>query len=145
MRNYEEEIKARVAFIREKMEEAHADGLVFGNSGGKDSALVGILCSMATKNLLAVAMPCNSKRNYGEDLDDATALAQSFGINMITVDLTETRSSIISAAGVELSDTAKANIAPRLRMTTLYAVAQTRNALVVGTGNRSEAYMGYFT
>ena len=65
MRNYEEEIKARVEFIRKKMEEAHADGLVFGNSGGKDSALVGILCSMATKNLLAVAMPCNSKRNYG--------------------------------------------------------------------------------
>ena len=145
MRNYEEEIKARVAFIQKKMEQAHADGLVFGNSGGKDSALVGILCSMATKNLLAVAMPCNSKRNYGEDLDDATALAKNFGIDMITVDLTETRSSIISAMKTELSDGAKANIAPRLRMTTLYAIAQTRNALVVGTGNRSESYMGYFT
>ena len=145
MRNYEEEIKARVAFIQKKMEQAHADGLVFGNSGGKDSALVGILCSMATKNLLAVAMPCNSKRNYGEDLDDATALAKNFGIDMITVDLTETRSSIISAMKTELSDGAKANIAPRLRMTTLYAIAQTRNSLVVGTGNRSESYMGYFT
>ena len=56
MRNYEEEIKARVAFIQKKMEQAHADGLVFGNSGGKDSALVGILCSMATKNLQSATM-----------------------------------------------------------------------------------------
>lgn len=145
MRDYQKETEARVKFIREKMAEAHVSGLVFGNSGGKDSALVGILCSKACENLLAVAMPCNSKRNYGEDLDDAKRLANAFGIEMITVDLTETRNKIISAMGVELSDAAKANIAPRLRMTTLYAIAQTRGALVVGTGNRSEGYMGYFT
>lgn len=144
-RDFSREIKERVDFIKAKMEEAHADGLVFGNSGGKDSALVGILCSMATKNLLAVAMPCNSKRNYGEDLDDAVALAKNFGIDMITVDLTETRNDIIGACKTELSEAAKANIAPRLRMTTLYSIAQTRNALVVGTGNKSEIYMGYFT
>lgn len=144
-RDFKQEIKERVDFIKAKMEEAHADGLVFGNSGGKDSALAGILCSMATKNLLAVAMPCNSKRNYGEDLDDAEALAKNFGIDMITVDLTETRNNIISACGTELSEAAKANIAPRLRMTALYSIAQTRNALVVGTGNKSEIYMGYFT
>lgn len=145
MRDYQKETEARVEFIRAKMAEAKASGLVFGNSGGKDSALVGILCSKACENLLAVAMPCSSKRNYGEDLDDARRLAGAFGINMITVDLTETRNQIISAIGRELSDAAKANIAPRLRMTTLYAVAQTRGALVVGTGNRSEGYMGYFT
>ena len=145
MRDYAKETEARVNFIREKMSEAHVSGLVFGNSGGKDSALVGILCAKACENLLAVAMPCNSRRNYGEDLDDAKRLANAFGIEMITVDLTETRNKIISAMDVKLSDAAKANIAPRLRMTTLYSIAQTRNALVVGTGNRSENYMGYFT
>ncbi len=145
MRDYCKETEARVNFIKKKMEEAHVSGLVFGNSGGKDSALVGILCSKACKDLLAVAMPCNSKRNYGEDLDDAKRLAQAFGIKMVTVDLTETRNQIISAVGLELSDAAKANIAPRLRMTTLYSIAQTRGALVVGTGNKSENYMGYFT
>ncbi len=145
MRDYKTEIEKRVAFIKEKMEEAHADGLIFGNSGGKDSALAGILCKMATDNVLAVAMPCHSKRNYGEDMDDAVALAKAFDIDMITVDLTETRSELTEAIGVEISPAALSNIAPRLRMTTLYSIAQTRNALVVGTGNRSERYMGYFT
>ena len=77
MRDYKLETEKRVAFIKEKMAEAHANGLIFGNSGGKDSALVGILCKMATDNVLAVAMPCHSKRNYGEDMDDAIALAKS--------------------------------------------------------------------
>ena len=44
-----------------------------------------------------------------------------------------------------LNDMAVTNIAPRLRMTTLYAIAAAENRLVAGTGNRSEAYMGYFT
>ncbi len=145
MRDYKLETEKRVAFIREKMAEAYAEGLVFGNSGGKDSALVGILCKMATDNVLAVAMPCHSKRNYGEDMDDAVALAKAFDIPMITVDLSETRSVLTEAIDKELTPAALSNIAPRLRMTTLYALGQTRNALVVGTGNRSERYMGYFT
>ena len=45
----------------------------------------------------------------------------------------------------QLTQPALANVAPRLRMTTLYAVAQSRNALVAGTGNKCERYMGYFT
>lgn len=145
MRDYKIETEKRVAFIKEKMKEAHAEGFVFGNSGGKDSALVGILCKMASDNVLAVAMPCHSKRNYGEDMDDAVALAKAFDIDMITVDLTETRSRLTEAIGMEIAPAALANIAPRLRMTTLYSIAQTRNALVVGTGNKSERYMGYFT
>lgn len=145
MRDYKKETEERVEFIKSKMNDAHATGLVFGNSGGKDSALVGILCKMATENVLAVAMPCSSKRNYGEDMDDAKRLAEDFDINMEVVDLTETRSNMISAIGMDITDAAKANIAPRLRMTALYSIAQTRNSLVVGTGNRSERYMGYFT
>ena len=145
MRDYKKETEERVEFIKSKMNDAHASGLVFGNSGGKDSALVGILCKMATENVLAVAMPCSSKRNYGEDMDDAKRLAEDFGIAMEVVDLTETRNNLISAIGMDISDSAKANIAPRIRMTTLYSIAQTRNSLVVGTGNRSERYMGYFT
>ena len=145
MRDYKIETEKRVEFIKKKMAEAYAEGLVFGNSGGKDSALVGILCKMATNNVLAVAMPCHSKRNYGEDMDDAVALAKAFDIPMITVDLSETRSVLTEAIDKELTPAALSNIAPRLRMTTLYALGQTRNALVVGTGNKSERYMGYFT
>ena len=145
MRDYKKETEERVEFIRSKMNDAHASGLVFGNSGGKDSALVGILCKMATENVLAVAMPCSSKRNYGEDMDDAKRLAENFGIEMVVVDLTKTKEDMLGALGMDITDAAKANIAPRLRMTALYSIAQTRNSLVVGTGNRSERYMGYFT
>ena len=45
----------------------------------------------------------------------------------------------------DMTDASTANIAPRLRMTTLYAIAGSENRLVAGTGNRSEVYMGYFT
>ena len=58
MRDYKRETEKRVAFIKKAMADAHADGIVFGNSGGKDSALVGILCKMACDNVLGVIMPC---------------------------------------------------------------------------------------
>lgn len=147
MRDYKEEFEKRVAYIRRKLEEARADGVVFGNSGGKDSALVGILCKAACDNTLGLIMPCASKRNYGQDRDDGNALAERFGIETRTVDLTPVREAELKALeGVAaLNDAALTNIAPRLRMTTLYAVAAAENRLVAGTGNRSEIYMGYFT
>jgi NAD+ synthase len=147
MRNYQEEFDRRVAYIRGKLREAHADGIVFGNSGGKDSALVGILCKAACPNTLGVIMPCASSQNYGQDKDDGNALAGQFGIETRTVDLTAVREAELKAlaCAAELNDMAVTNIAPRLRMTTLYAIAAAENRLVAGTGNRSEIYMGYFT
>ena len=147
MRDFQQEFDARVAYIRGKLREARADGIVFGNSGGKDSALVGILCKAACGNTVGVLMPCASKQNYGRDTDDGNALAAQFGIETRTVDLTPVRERELQALeGVcTLNDMALTNIAPRLRMTTLYAIAAAENRLVAGTGNRSETYMGYFT
>lgn len=147
MRDYAEETKKRVAFIQELLAQSGAEGIVYGNSGGKDSALVGILCKKACSNVLGVIMPCQSKRNFGEDLEDGEAVAEQYGIDTILVDLSDAKAEITGRVGqvVQLTDDAVANIAPRLRMTTLYAIAQSRNSLVAGTGNRSEAHMGYFT
>lgn len=147
MRDYAEEFARRTAWIRALVESAHADGVVFGNSGGKDSALVGILCKAACENTVGLLLPCASRRNYGVDADDGRALAETFDIETRLVDLTQTREELIAALGeaASLSDTALNNIAPRLRMTALYAVAAAENRLVAGTGNRSEIYMGYFT
>ena len=147
MRDYQAEFENRVAYIRAKLQEAHADGIVFGNSGGKDSALVGILCKAACDNTVGVIMPCASKQNYGRDADDGNALASQFGIETRTVDLTAVREAELKALeGVaELNDMALTNIAPRLRMTTLYTIAAAENRLVAGTGNRSEIHLGYFT
>ncbi|MCQ2561410.1 MAG: NAD(+) synthase [Clostridia bacterium] len=147
MRDYQKEFNERVAFIKEKVAEAHADGIVFGNSGGKDSALVGILCKAACDNTVGVIMPCASKRNFGIDADDGRELADKFGIETRVVDLTPVREAEMKALeGIaELNKAAITNIAPRLRMTTLYTIGAAENRLVAGTGNRSEMYMGYFT
>lgn len=147
MRNYQMELESRIAFIRQQLEMAGAQGIVYGNSGGKDSALVGILCRKACDNVLGVMMPCQSKRNFGEDMVDGLAVAKQFDIETVTVDLTQAKETLLAQVEtvMSLSNLAKANMNPRLRMITVYALAQSRNALVAGTGNRSEGYMGYFT
>lgn len=147
MRNYSEEFSQRVAFIQSLLRESGADGIVYGNSGGKDSALVGILCKAACDNTLGVIMPCNSKRNFGSDMDDGIAVARQFSIETRTVDLTAQRAQVVAdlEAVTSPNSAALGNIAPRLRMVTLYAVAASENRMVAGTGNRSERYMGYFT
>ncbi len=147
MRNYEIELKNRKKFIKDKLSEAHATGIIFGNSGGKDSALVGILCRAACENTVGIIMPCASSRNYGSDAQDALEIAKLYDFESRRVDLTPVRElhEAALAEATKLSEQALTNIAPRLRMTTLYAIAASENRLVAGTSNRSEIYMGYFT
>ena len=161
MRDYRQEERRRVAFIRQRLASARADGVVFGNSGGKDCALVGILCRRACENTWAVGMPCVSTRNYGQDAEHARLLCERFDIRSLTVDLTATKQTlaqaltgalsgtaaetVADAPEIALTEPASQNINPRLRMTALYAIAQSINALVAGTGNRCERYMGYYT
>ena len=147
MRDYRAETEKRVAFIRETLKESRARGLVFGNSGGKDATLTGILCKLACEDTLGLIMPCDSERNLGEDYQDALAVSEQFGIGSRTVFLTVTAAALRFALGeaAELTAAAINNIAPRLRMAALYAVAASENRLVAGTGNASERYMGYFT
>jgi len=147
MRNYETETKQRVEFIRGLIKSAGAKGVVYGNSGGKDSTLVGILCKMACSDTVGIIMPCGSKRNYEKDKTDALAIAKQFDIATRLVDLSAVKDELVRSISenTKLTDLATANIAPRLRMTTLYSIAASENRLVAGTGNRSEGYMGYFT
>ena len=147
MRDYKKEWEERVEYIRRLVEQTGAEGIVYGNSGGKDSALVGILCKAACDNTVGILMPCASRRNFEEDTADGMEVAEQFGIETRKIDLTEVRQAEMDRLQeiTELTDLAVANIAPRLRMTTLYAVAASENRLVAGTGNASEAYMGYFT
>ena len=147
MRNYQQEFEKRVAFIQGILSTSGAAGIVYGNSGGKDSALVGILCKAACDNTVGVIMPCASRRNYDTDAADGRAVAAQFDIETRTVDLTPARDAAVQqiSAAAGLNAPALTNLAPRLRMMTLYAVAASENRLVAGTGNRSEAYVGYFT
>ena len=146
-RDYEKELEKRVAFIRERLAASGASGIVYGNSGGKDSVLVGALCKKACENTVGIIMPCSSKRNFEEDKNDGLEAAECFGIEARIIDLTPVREQEVEALSkiTSLNDMALANIAPRLRMTTLYAIGAAENRLVAGTGNRYEFYMGYFT
>ena len=147
MRDYKAEFENRVEFIKSVLADSGAKGIVYGNSGGKDSALVGILCKAACENTVGIIMPCSTKRNYDEDAVDAKEVAQKYGIETRTVDLTPVKEAETKElAGItELNNAALNNMAPRIRMLTLYAIAASENRLVAGTGNRSEAYVGYFT
>lgn len=145
MRDWAKETQDRVEWIRSVLKKSGAKGIVFGNSGGKDSALVGILCKKACDNTLAVIMPCQSNRNYGMDKDDGEALAKKFGISCRVVDVTPVKNAVQNALQDVNAPLALANVNPRLRMTVLYAIAQQNGCLVAGTGNLSEITMGYFT
>ena len=147
MRNYKEETEKRVKFIKDTLTSAHAKGIVFGNSGGKDCALVGILCKMACEDTVGIIMPCSSRRNFEEDMRDGMEVAEKFGIETRVVDITDVKEKFrgILEGKTTLTKMADANINPRLRMTVLYAIGASESRLVAGTGNRSERYMGYFT
>ena len=96
-RDYAKELEARVAFIQGQLRDSGARGIVFGTSGGKDSALVGILCKKACDDVLGVMMPCQSKRNFGEDMQDGLAVARQFGIETTTVDLSDVKTALTDA------------------------------------------------
>lgn len=147
MRDYAKELEKRAAYVKEVMESAHAKGIVLGNSGGKDCALVGIICRHATDNVTGVMLPCGIARHYGKDAEDGKELADKFGIRTVSIDIFDARNAMIEGlqSAVEPTEGALTNIAPRLRMTMLYAYAASTGCLVAGTGNRSERTMGYFT
>lgn len=151
LRDWESERASRVAWIRDYVGGA---GIIFGNSGGKDAALVGILCRQAVARVFGVVMPCESARNYGEDRDHAVLVAEQYDIRTLEVDLTDVKRAFRTVTepvmNAESADDSRArsalmNVNPRLRMTTLYTLGQSLGCLVAGTGNRSERVMGYFT
>ena len=141
MRDYAKEFADRVSYIRELVEKSGVSGIVYGNSGGKDCSLVGILCKFACENTVGIMMPCASKRNFEQDMKDAKEVSEHFGIQSRVIDLTDVRQCEMD----RLSDITTLTPAAVNHIAPLYAVAASENRLVAGTGNRSEAYMGYFT
>ena len=143
-----QEMNSAIFWIYEYVVSCNAKGVIIGNSGGKDSATV---LAMAVKALgadkvLAVEMPCLSNPR---DLEDAKLVAETFGVYSIQVDLStpyqELEDKIQAQFEQELKLESKVNMKPRLRMMTLYAIAQTLDYLVIGTGNLCEAMVGYTT
>ena len=131
-------------WLRDEIARAHSSGIVLGLSGGIDSSVLAALGreALGREKVLGIIMPCHS---IDEDEADARLLASELDINFMRADLSGTFDSLSEAIGIELNSLAKSNLKARLRMVTLYAVAQTKNFLVCGTSNRSEYETGYFT
>jgi NAD+ synthase len=147
-------------WMRSQLSSAGARGLVVGLSGGLDSAVVARLAQMAAPGAVtAVLLPCHSDP---QDERDAALIASHFVLPTMRVDLSATYDVLATAAQAALrvlpetvrsaaaADPVRegvplANIKPRLRMTTMYFIANSINYLVAGTGNRSELAIGYFT
>ncbi len=149
-------------WLSQQVTAAGAQGLAVGLSGGIDSAVVVPLCQMATPgHVVGVIMPCHSDPR---DEADARLVAEHFGLPVVRIDIEPAYDQLLKAARAalgtlppELSPSAGegvtdlrarmplANVKPRLRMTSLYFVANSLNYLVAGTGNRAELTIGYFT
>lgn len=133
-------------WLREQLASTDAEGFACGLSGGVDSAAAAALAVRAVgpERVLAALMPCHSQP---EDATLGQLVADTFGISTVTVDLSETYDALSAQLPPDSQSDglAAANIKPRLRMTTLYYLAQSRNYLVLGSGNRTELQVGYFT
>jgi NAD+ synthase len=147
-------------WIRQQVTAASARGLVVGLSGGLDSAIVARLSQIAMPaNVVAAILPCHSDPR---DERDAQLIVEQFGLPVVRIDLAPAYDLLVNdlktiflqlpreQAPVTGSPDVKArlplaNLKPRLRMSTLYFIANSLNYLVVGTGNRSELTIGYFT
>jgi NAD+ synthase len=148
-----------VTWLRERATMASARGFVVGLSGGVDSAVVVGLCERAMPGqVVGLILPCGSDPR---DEADAQLVADHFAVPAVKVDLEPAYDALLAhvrsaldqlprgmAPSPAIDPSARvpfANIRPRLRMTALYFVANSLNYIVVGTGNKSELTIGYFT
>jgi NAD+ synthase len=130
-------------WLKEQLKKSKARGIIFGLSGGVDSAVVAALAKEAAGrgNILALLMPCNSNIR---DLKDAKLVAKELGIPTKIIDLSGAYNNLIKILP-PANKLARNNIKPRLRMLVLYYFANKLDYLVCGTGNKSELAVGYFT
>ena len=153
--NAKEEVKKIINFIRDYYKKNKLKGVVIGISGGKDSAVVAGLFTLALgpDNVIGLTLPCHSK---DKDREDAKVVANYFGFKLYNIDLTETFETLKKGlTDLEYTDkeieNSDINLKPRLRMSALYYVAAMLSAklkqgyLVAGCGNKSEKYVGYTT
>jgi len=136
------------AWIRKQALAANRKGVVLGISGGIDSSVVAALCQLAfPRSTLGVIMPCYSSP---QDEEHALAMASKFSIpteKVILDNVFDTLLKVLPEFSVAPSGSrvAKANLKVRLRMVTLYYFANKLDYMVVGSSNRSELAIGYFT
>lgn len=147
---YEFDVKKRIAecveWIRAFFEE-NGPGCqaVIGISGGKDSSVAAALLkeALGAERVLGVLMPCGEQ----EDIDMARKLVKVLGIESLEINIKAAVDGVLGAleGKLKVSGQTRTNLPPRIRMSVLYAVSQSRNGRVVNTCNLSEDWVGYST
>jgi NAD+ synthase len=132
------------SFIKREIKKREAKGVVIGMSGGIDSSLTTILAVKALGNqqVFGLILP-DSSVTPKTDTKNAIDLAKSLRIKYKVVELNKIKKQIVN--GLPKNKMARANLLVRLRMLLLYYYATVMNRLVLGTGDKSEMMLGYFT
>ncbi len=147
--DYEGSVEKIVGFIKEVVKGAKAAGVVVGLSGGVDSSLAVALCvrALGKEGVLGVIMPISFTPE--QDVKDAQDLAEWLEIKTELVEVQKISEAFFEDLRCKPEypnqKMPRANILARIRMIILYYYANCNNYLVVGTGDRSEAIIGYFT
>lgn len=133
-----------IEWIREFFEQnGKGCNAVLGISGGKDSSVAAALCveALGKDRVIGVLMPCGEQA----DIDASYMLVNHLGIKHFVVNIKDAVEGLKNAIPFELSNQSVVNLSPRIRMATVYAVAQSNNGRVVNTCNLSEDWVGYST
>jgi len=141
--DYNKIIQSIESFLKNKILESNANGVVFGLSGGIDSVVVAYLCSnVFKKNSLALIMP-DSKISPKTETQDALKIGGMLGLDYKLLDINPIHASF--SKYLEPNEKALGNLRARIRAGILYYYANAKNYLVVGTSDKSEYLIGYFT
>ncbi|UJF24337.1 NAD(+) synthase [Suttonella sp. R2A3] len=134
---------------RERRDFYKMDGYVLGVSGGVDSAVVAHLLAKTGAPVTTLMLPSSVSSDADEDY--ARSVLDHAGLSGDVVSIAPMYEAVMASVAPLLGDEEKrvnvlrGNLQARLRMITLYTVAQSRRAVVVGTDNAAEWYTGYFT
>lgn len=143
--DYEKVEKNIHDFLEKKLEESGAQGYVIGVSGGLDSATALKLAvdSVGPENVSAWIMPGKPSRE--QNMEDARALCKDLGVEVHEVDIKPLVDDFKDSTDFDLEKETIGNIRARVRMVLEYIDSNHNKKLVLGTGNRSEYLLGYFT
>jgi NAD+ synthase len=143
------EVEMRIRrFIKEYVENAGAEGIVLGMSGGIDSNTIAALSSLAIGGDRVIGLMLPEKETVSsKDIEDAKSVAEKFGLKTQLCDITTVLESFYKAIPIfdQADRLCKGNIKARTRMIYLYYYANKLNRIVCGSSDKSETMMGYFT
>ena len=140
-----------IDFIKKSVQSANAKGVVFGLSGGVDSSLLALIVKKTNLNYLGLILPIKQNSNDDLDFNCALKLSQKHKLKVKVIEIEQILNSFLKqnenffSVNKKTQNLIKGNLLARIRMIQLYFYANLNNYLVLGTSNKCEIFLGYFT